>query len=609
VDTTPPDVTIASPVEGSYFNTPPVWLNGTCYDTLSGTKSVEIKIIREDNYTITNKWALICVSANDFEDSPDQDGFPASGLQAYYILKARGYDDEHIIFMLWHNSNNGGNDTWVSIYDPGYNDLWGPDHLQGTADDPVIDFDHNTPINKTLLRQQIQLLAGKVKPGDEVVVYLVNHGSKFEGNVYFCFEGSSYVSDMVSKDELHSWLEWVRVNCSRITLLVDTCHSGDFIVPFNESNYVCVSATGDCKSGWYWMEATSNRYAGSWFFHPFWEKIDGGWSIKDAYDFGCSYVPYDKTQNMSAIQDPWLIDNVGDAKDYTFIGYHIYWINTNLAANCSWWDYYFTPPEGNYTIYIRAVDNAGNYQQAITVNITYDISPPDTTIDDIPDYVNSLSSITGTSSDTVSGVNKIQIRIYNVTGGTNWTGFGWSNAEVWLDAVGYTTWSYNSSGVTWQDGLSYTIYAKVTDNATNIGTMNESFGFDTTPPELEILTPSEGANVISNAWFNGTCSDSLSGIKTVEINITNNDTGEIIVEWTVVNFTSAEWNYSCTLTVGVNYTVVVKVVDNASNTQTKTINISCTSAKKYFSDSASQHKTISLFIAETKVEIYLREAL
>ncbi|MCG2825404.1 MAG: hypothetical protein L6265_02285, partial [Thermoplasmatales archaeon] len=105
------------------------------------------------------------------------------------------------------------------------------------------------------------------------------------------------------------------------------------------------------------------------------------------------------------------------------------WINFGLGSYNSTndlWEWNFTAEgDGYYMFYSIATDNATNIESAPdTYDTVYavDTTLPETTIDNIPDYINVLDFITGTASDDFSGVNKTQIRIYNITGGTNWTG-------------------------------------------------------------------------------------------------------------------------------------------------------------------------------------------
>lgn len=109
-----------------------------------------------------------------------------------------------------------------------------------------------------------------------------------------------------------------------MTVLVDTCYSENFITSLSANNRILVSASADLVAKW-WVEADppDQPYAGSWFFHPFWERIDAGDSIRTAYNYTCGTVPTQVSQfadmTVQQIQDPQLDDYVGDASTYSFV--------------------------------------------------------------------------------------------------------------------------------------------------------------------------------------------------------------------------------------------------------------------------------------------------
>ncbi|MEA2054570.1 MAG: PKD domain-containing protein [Candidatus Thermoplasmatota archaeon] len=313
-------------------------------------------IINEINEK-ANKWALICVSANDLL-YPNSDGFPAQGLQAYYTLKAHGYRDDHIIFMLWHDNDNN-----ISIYG-GHNDLLGPPpQIGGPNIPPQIDYSHASSLPEgvnnwyELLHYKINVLASSVGPNDDILIYLVNHGNYSDetNKAVFCFEDGS--SDL-PEDIFDSWVD--TINCKRLTILVDTCYSGDFIDASsdpgfdsgidNETNRILISESGHC-AGWSYTSSTEDNWAGSFFFHPFFEKIDEGKSIREAYDYAVSYIPSGEIKNVSELQDSQLIDNMGDSNAYTFLpseGQNPYKIFHSYSD------------DGIYNVTLEIIDNDGN---------------------------------------------------------------------------------------------------------------------------------------------------------------------------------------------------------------------------------------------------------
>ena len=102
--------------------------------------------------------------------------------------------------------------------------------------------------------------------------------------------------------------------------------------------------------------------------------------------------------------------------------------------------------EGEWKICAYAEDNAGNTPQSASESGTYQIDKtvPQVSIDDIPDYVNSLTQISGTASDSGSGVSKVEVLIIDNTDNKYWDGSTWADTEPsdWLDATGTTSVSY-----------------------------------------------------------------------------------------------------------------------------------------------------------------------
>ncbi|MCD6170985.1 MAG: hypothetical protein J7J36_00990, partial [Thermoplasmata archaeon] len=296
-------------------------------------------------HQMTNKWALICVSTNNLSSYPDSDAFPAQGLQAYYILKKHGYMDDNIIFMLWNDNN-----TNVSIYG-NHNDLLGPPPQIGGIDEPPeIDYDQNTPLPAgvnnwyELLQYNINWLASHVGPNDDVVIYLVNHGNynTSTGKGEFFFEDNS---GPLSESTFDSWVD--NISCEKMTILIDACYSGDFIdAPVDpgfdsgiddENNRILISSTGNC-SGWFYITATGGNWAGSIFFHPFFKAINEGKSVKEAYNYACSYMIPEESENVSELQNPQLVDRTGESAAYSFLEPLYVWVDDDFDNSTPGWD-------------------------------------------------------------------------------------------------------------------------------------------------------------------------------------------------------------------------------------------------------------------------------
>ncbi|MDI6916270.1 MAG: type II secretion system F family protein [Thermoplasmatales archaeon] len=312
------------------------------------------------------------------------------------------------------------------------------------------------------------------------------------------------------------------------------------------------------------------------------------------------------SDNISGVSWVELYYNYSADNSTGWSGWALFGTNDTTSP----YEWSFNAPNGNgyYQFYSIAVDNATNIEP---VPDTYDIicgvdtaKPIVSNITPIQYISNLTPLISANITDIISGVNASSIVL--IVNGTDVT----SSATIAQIDNGYNI-TYTPAAL-FDDGQTVNVTINASDNAGNSLPYSWSFTVDVSPPELAILTLLDGTNVTSpDVWFNGSCSDSISGVQYVEINITYTDNGSVVRPWTNTTLASnyTWWDYLFTLPLEANYTIVVKVVDNASNIQTATINISYSSAKKYFSDSISPHKTISFFKTETKIEISLREEI
>jgi len=270
---------------------------------------------------IPDKWALICASDD------DEDGrFISNALQAYYALKNHGYDDEHIILILCHNTQN-----IVHLDDLKVNILFGPDGKKGTRDDPIIDYDIplSWPLNVFGMKASLALgmweLSQKVKENDEVLIYLRNHGSLDAQHwTYFCFEDGSRVRE----DVFAKWLDMIK--CHKLVFVGDFCHSGCFIdeshssAPdringMNKPKRILISAC-DCGTGnsFSFMDEPPKPplpgdFCGSFFGYPFWKALNAGKSYKDAFENAKAFIPPTYAKSVDEMQHPQMGDRNGNA--------------------------------------------------------------------------------------------------------------------------------------------------------------------------------------------------------------------------------------------------------------------------------------------------------
>lgn len=134
---------------------------------------------------------------------------------------------------------------------------------------------------------------------------------------------------------------------------------------------------------------------------------------------------------------------------------------------------------------------ANNDSTLPTSSITYPL--------DSSDY-NGVSSITGTASDTDSGINKVEVKIHGDTEAAYFSGSGWATSEYWFPATGTTNWYYVLNTSYFTNGRTYTIYSKATDNSGNIqeSYSSVSFTFDNLAPTNGSIKINNGEGVTNN---------------------------------------------------------------------------------------------------------------
>ncbi|MFA5858611.1 MAG: Ig-like domain repeat protein, partial [Elusimicrobiota bacterium] len=153
-----------------------------------------------------------------------------------------------------------------------------------------------------------------------------------------------------------------------------------------------------------------------------------------------------------------------------------------------------------YRIISRGYDNAGNYDIVLsTVVFWYDTSAPVSRLT-VPGEsgtgyygpANTLLTLSGTSADNLSGVDKVYTRIYNETdnsyyhpGSTSWE----VGVSSWLVSVDTDPWKHASPS--YSDKKVYKIYSRAVDWAGNLGEWTTgTFRWDETLPKSWLTSPS-----------------------------------------------------------------------------------------------------------------------
>jgi hypothetical protein len=247
----------------------------------------------------------------------DSDGFPAQALQVYWILKNHGYTDDNIFLMLYHTNDDIID---VNAYDGISNDLTGA----------IIDVENND-VNSSRFKQELNVsisgsFASNIRPKDQLIIYMVDHGSNKilgDGNATFHFEADN---DYITEFEFINLAK--HISCRRILINIDICFSGNFLNQnssiglswYDIPNSILITSTTDIFS-WYWRDnANADGFAGSWFFHQFWNQLNQGQSIGAAFNFSKNFIPSGQMKAIDEIQAPLIHDNLGIKDSWGFNG-------------------------------------------------------------------------------------------------------------------------------------------------------------------------------------------------------------------------------------------------------------------------------------------------
>ncbi len=133
-----------------------------------------------------------------------------------------------------------------------------------------------------------------------------------------------------------------------------------------------------------------------------------------------------------------------------------------------------------YEIRGRAVDTAGNESTVASDTFFFDTTAPTITMNGIPDPAEALPSIGGTAGDLSPGkLDRVEVRIRNITRETCWDGSSWVSASTWISASGTDSWSYSLPRLA--SGATYEITARAIDTAGNESAVAEDT-FTYSPP-------------------------------------------------------------------------------------------------------------------------------
>lgn len=198
------------------------------------------------------------------------------------------------------------------------------------------------------------------------------------------------------------------------------------------------------------------------------------------------------------------------------------------------------------TMRIKAVDSEGNVsaisfiKQRDSSYPTLTISSPASSNSSAPTVATSSSyRVSGTVSDTESGITSVKVNGYTATRSGN-------------------DWYYTLTGL--QAGQTKTITVTATNGAGLQTTLTRYVMFDATPPNI-VINSSTASRPVSGYTLTGQISDAHSGISSVTVN------GNGLSGWDGLSF-----SYNASLAVGAN-TFEIVAVDGAGNRQTATASV------------------------------------
>ena len=249
----------------------------------------------------------------------DSDGFPAQALQVYWILKNQGYTDDNIFLMLYHTD-----DDIIDIYasDGIFNDL----NRSGVVAEIDVE---NDDVNASRFKQELDVsipdsFASNITREDQLIIYMVDHGSNKvlgDGNATFHFEADdSYITEL----EFFNLVKLI--NCKRMLINIDICFSGNFLNQYSNIGLswydlpkaILITSTTDVFS-WYWRDNNNaDGFAGSWFFHHFWDQLNRNQTIEIAFNLAKNWTLSGQVLTINDIQAPLIQDNLGISNTWSF---------------------------------------------------------------------------------------------------------------------------------------------------------------------------------------------------------------------------------------------------------------------------------------------------
>ncbi|MFA5860044.1 MAG: hypothetical protein WC955_13365, partial [Elusimicrobiota bacterium] len=209
---------------------------------------------------------------------------------------------------------------------------------------------------------------------------------------------------------------------------------------------------------------------------------------------------HDITVNKNWTGTQWLVDDA-----WRFAGiYPSSWTYPSGSDSVPAW------LDGNtYSVEAQAVDSAGNLSVSYsTINFLYDVSLP-TSVVTYPVHgavIGALTTISGTATDSLTNITKVELSVYNHTNNKYWDGAAFNNTEIkWSTATIYNVvdatsyWRYTD--ITSEDLTTHTTYWIASRAYDNTGNIELSTVWSSTVTFEDLTAPSAVTDLVGTPVY------------------------------------------------------------------------------------------------------------
>ena len=204
--------------------------------------------------------------------------------------------------------------------------VWNPIINDYTYTAPFIDV-NGVDVNRSRFMKELNAtisgtFSSKIDSNDELILYMIDHGSNRNPDLNATFHFDT--GGNVTEKDLDALLN--TINCKQMILMFDMCFAGNFIqgILSKSTNRVLIGSSAPPKLSWYWIKATVQHYAGSFFFHTFWDTFNQtGQTLLSSIIAARNHIPSPANlQTVQVIQGPLVvgmsfIDNLGIINTYS----------------------------------------------------------------------------------------------------------------------------------------------------------------------------------------------------------------------------------------------------------------------------------------------------